>query len=193
MARLTLPFDCPACQAETGAEVSGLSDPAQYVDAKTRAILGAAGAADLEQSILRQQAQRTLRYATCPRCGAQNPEGLAHQARERWYNRLIAAGLGTALAVWAFFSPRVALVVPGLSVLLTLVMLVHRRREGLSTPWKVLAARFAIGAALTALVILVPRAAFVVPLLSIVDGMRSKQPEEDRAWAEAARAIRFET
>jgi hypothetical protein len=185
-----VPFDCPACHVTTLADVGGLDDPEQFIDAKSRAILGGK-VADLEVDLLQQSAQRKLLHATCPRCGKRNPEGIAAQTRERWRTIAIGFAIYGAVLVGSFFAPRIALVIPIVGGSMQIVGAVVLSRQG-KVPWGRFAFNLAINAALAALVILVPRAAPLAPLLGILDSLRPR-PRDDSPWTEAAEAIQFET
>jgi hypothetical protein len=190
VASFVLPFDCPACRVTTIADVGGLDDPEQFIDARTRAVLGAK-VADLEVDLLRQGARRTLLHATCPACGKRNPEGIAAQKRERRWSVAVGFVLYGALVVAAYFAPRIALVVPilGASIQIAGAVALHRRGQA---RWGRFALHLVVNAALAALVILVPRAAPLVPLIGLLESLRPIPPDE-RPWTEAAAAIQFET
>jgi hypothetical protein len=196
-------YACPACGGSSAAIVTGLSPPAELVPTQTRetlarteALLEASGRArqrPIDEAVLEAQAGVHLLYATCPRCGARNPEGLAAQANERRFGRLGVLVLCGGIALGAWYRPLVALVAPGLSLVMRAVGLVVARRQGTPPRWPVLAAALAFDAALVALVFAAPRFAFAMPLaLATWSMLKSWRVGDEERWRDAAGQIRFE-
>lgn len=203
-------YSCPACGASTDAVVTGLDDPSTFVSDRDRRVLrdidavrdGAHGApaadpvASLEQRLLADQAKRGLRFATCPRCGARNPEGIAHQAAEA-RSTLLTGLVIAAIAVPAlWYAPRLTAVIGAGNALLTLYLALRGRRSGHPIPYPRLALSIAVAAATAAVGFVLPRFAPGLPLLWILPTLlrrgRGRAEHEEQAWNEAKETIRFE-
>ncbi len=200
-------YDCPACHASCPATVTGLADPVasiaprtQDTMRKTRALLVQVGRREegdpvdeIAAEVLEQEARSTLLYATCPRCAARNPEGVAERAADarRW--RWITAAILVALAASAWFVRWVAVAMPGLNLLAFRPMaILHARRSGVRVRWLVFASSVAVDVACIALVVLVPRAAPLVLLAPAVQVLVRRPAPDEWRWSNAAEKIRFE-
>lgn len=201
----TATYSCPACGASTAALVTGLDDPSAFVSDRDRRVLrdidavrGGPSAADpvasLEQRILADQAQRKLRFATCPRCGARNPEGIAHQTAEA--RRTLITGLALAAigvpALW--YAPWLTVVIGAGNALIVLLLAFKGRAAGHPIPYARLALSLAVSAATGAVGLVAPRLAPALPALWILPTLlrRGRGAHEEQAWDEARETIRFE-
>lgn len=200
-------YACPACGASTAALVTGLDDPSAFVSDRDRRVLrdidairsgpsAADPVASLEQRLLADQAQRSLRFATCPRCGARNPEGVAHQRAEARSTLLTGLALA-ALAVPAlWYAPRLTVVIGAGNALLALFLTYHGRRAGRPIPYLRLAFSIAVAAATAAVGFVLPRYAPALPVLWILPTLlrrgRVREGQGEQAWDEARETIRFQ-
>ncbi len=125
-----------------------------------------------------------LLHATCPRCGARNPETVASDRRDErnitiiTFVALVAAGVGGYFVPW---------IVIGYLSLMTVVIVIatiaQRGRYGvtgalLSVGWVALACVF-------------PGYAFLLPVAAAIQTYRRGADDSDRRWQEAAARLRF--
>lgn len=200
-------YSCPACGASTDAIVTGLDDPSTFVSDRDRRVLrdidairrepsAADPVASLEQRILADQAQRGLRFATCPRCGAKNPEGIAHQAAEARRTLITALALAAIGVPALWYAPWLTVVIGAGNALLVLFLALHGRRSGRSIPYLRLALSIAVAAATAAVGLVLPRFAPALPVLWILPTLlrrgRGREEQEEQTWSEARDTIRFE-
>jgi hypothetical protein len=205
VASLTVTYACPACHVTSAATVTELSDPLTHIAPgtratlrMTRAVLVQAGRGkegdpvdEVAGEILEQEARRELRYATCPRCGARSPEGVAELRRSTRWSTWTTVALLSAFAVVAWFGHWVAAILPGLNLVARPLAVARARRAGEPVRWLLLAPLLAFDAALVAIALLVPRAAPLVPLVPLAVMLVRKPEANERPWQEAAKKIRF--
>jgi DNA-directed RNA polymerase subunit RPC12/RpoP len=183
----SLTYVCSACGASTAAVVTDLQDPKAFVEERYRNRYP-----DIAPKLLQDSAKQRLRFATCPRCGVRNPEGLAAQAADQRQNRAILLamiGLGT-LGAW--FAPKVALVIPGLMVFQSVLLASLSPRFGRPVPWRATALSLTVSIVLVAAVLRFPRFAFLVPVVVLGPALLRGRGSVDNRWEEASRTIRFE-
>jgi hypothetical protein len=127
---VAITYECLVCHASCPATVTSFDDPVasiaprtQETLRKTRAILVRAGREvegdpvdEIAAEILQQGARSALLYATCPRCGAKNPEGVTERARDERRWKWITFAILFVLAASAWFVRWIALVLPGLDL-----------------------------------------------------------------------------
>jgi hypothetical protein len=205
---VSIPYECSACNASCAAVVTDLDDPSASIDAATQDTLRRLRAsrvqageapegdpvAELAAKILQERAREELLYATCPRCGAKNPEGVVeHARRERRWTAITAAIL-LALAAGAWFVRWFAIGLPVIDLVVIRPLAIRQARQsGQPVRWLSFASSVVVDVALIVLVVLVPRAAPGVPLVSLVSLLVRRLVErDDRRWREAAGRIRFE-
>jgi hypothetical protein len=203
---VSTPYACPACHASFAAMVTGLDDPVASIAPrtqeslrKTRALLVQFGRAkegdpvdELAAEILQDRARSELLYATCPRCGAKNPEGVAHRAREERRAKWAGIALVVALAAASWFVHWIALAMLSADVLVLRPMaIVLARRDGRPVRWLAVVGGVVAEVALIALVARVPHAAPLVILLPTVVQSLRRPEADDRRWREAAAKIAF--
>jgi hypothetical protein len=171
-----------------GVTVSDLFDPKHdYSKGLTESI----ERHDMALEILDGSAQRELLYATCPRCGKPNPDGVAALQAEARSMRRYAGGFFIALAVGTFFFPGLAWFVVVLVVAFAALLIwgavrfnKHPRK------WLGIAQSIAVAAGAIAIAIFYPRASAVIPLLPAGVYLRMKP---DLAKLESAKTkIRFD-
>jgi hypothetical protein len=185
MAEATGRYDCKRCGASFGVRVIGLDEPSAFVsdshrrllrDARARHQLAAERAgqplatgtdpvAEVEQNLLESFGAKVLVYATCPACGARNPEGVAlvrgEARRTRWGTSVFFGLVALSSAFW----PVASLALPVVWTVILALSVVTRRRQGHATRWTDLLAGTAVIFASASLVFFAPRAAFGVPLV----------------------------
>jgi hypothetical protein len=204
---VTISFECLLCHASCAATVTGLDDPVASIASRTqdtlrksRALLVRAGRAEegdpvdeIAAKILQQRAREVLLYATCPRCGAKNPEGVTAHAKDRRRWRWITAAILVVLAVGAWFVRWIALVLPSADLLVfRLMAIVHARRSRQPVRWLAMATNVATDLSFVAVVVFVPRAAPLLLLVPIAVMLVRRPAADERPWTEAAETIRFE-
>jgi hypothetical protein len=185
----------------------GLRDPDEQIDPRTQESLRTTRAflvehgraeegdpvAELGARLLEQEARFELRYATCPRCGAKNPEGVAAERADQQRTRVFGVVLYGGLAAGAWFAPKVAIVLPALDLLVFRPLgafMLKKRGE----PIRVLplAGALALDGALIALVLLFPRAAPLIPLLALVYSLVRRPEAKEWRWEEAKKKMQFQ-
>lgn len=207
MASCSLSYDCPACHASTQVLVTGLPEPTASISQSSQETLrnlqvakerlGVAPEGDpvdsLAAEILEMSARRQLRYATCPRCGARNPEGVDDQAIDRKRTRIIGSIVGAALAALVWFFPSLSFVLVALVAFLTVLMALVARRKPAPFPWLVFLGNIGVTGALLAGAIYLPRAVVVMPLLLGARSLFYRPKDAEAPWKEAMESIRFES
>lgn len=200
-------YTCAACATSSNVEVIDLGDPYRHIaedtrdtmrrvrEAQTR--LGTAKPGDpveeLAQELLEQEARSELRYATCPKCSAKNPDGLAAIQAERRQTLLFGLIFFGLLAGVAWFYPWAALLLPGLDLLIFRpMMFVQARKNPRPFPIVPFAFGIVLDALLIALIVLYPRAAPLVPIAGIVQSLFGGSSKYDWKWDEAKKKVRFE-
>ncbi len=126
-----------------------------------------------------------LRYATCPRCGARNPEGVAGLRR----SKRTQASLYLALAVGAWFLRWIAAAVPALDLVAKPWVVANARRQGVAVSVGAVALGVGVDLAFIAVVVLVPRAAPLVPLVNLALLLARKDEWE---WAHFGALVHFD-
>ena len=132
--------------------VTGLSEPEESISQRSQKTLRDLQAAkerlgiatkeddpvdSLAAEILEMAARRQLRFATCPRCGARNPEGLIEQMTDQKRTRVIGSAVSVAFAALVWLFPALAFVLVALAAFQTVVMALLARRRPLPFPWLV--------------------------------------------------------
>lgn len=205
MPSLSTTYACPACRAESRVTVENLDEPSTAVQENGKVILLPAdearrrieagtvrAIAGVELATLEQAARERLRYATCPRCQQQNPEGLDIQRAEARSGRHLSLGLVVVIAVGARFYPRVALLAPALSLLLTGLGVIARRRAGLPARTGAVVLSTITPLALAAAIFMYPSYAPLAPILLIGPAVFLASPSVQQRWKETAESLRFE-
>lgn len=137
-------------------------------------------------------AQRVLLHATCPRCRARNPIGLAAQAKDHRRGRILASGAFLLGGVAAYWLPWLAWVFVGVHALITpLNTLLWLRKDPAERELLSLVASFASLAVMVAFAIFAPRFIGVLGIIAVVRGLFDR-PNVDRLWTLAAEKIRFD-
>lgn len=200
-------YTCSACNASSDVEVIDLGDPYEHIPERSRDALRRGREAEnklghdkpgdpveeVAQQILEQEARAELRYATCPKCSAKNPEGLAAIQTERRQTLLFGSIFFGTLAAIAWFYPWAAMILPAMDLLVFRpMMVVQIRKSGKPFPIFPFAAGIALDALLIALIVLYPRAAPLVPIAGIVQSLFSRSTKHDWKWEEAGKKLRFE-
>lgn len=185
MAEATGRYECAGCGASFGVRVTGLDEPGAFVpdshrqllrDARARHQLAADRAgqplppggdpvAEVEENLLKSFADKVLVYATCPACGARNPEGVAIVRSEARRTRWGTTGFFALVALSSAFWPLSSVVVPVLWTVILSLSVVARRRHGQPAGWADVLVGAAMISASVGVLLFAPRAAFGVPLV----------------------------
>ena len=206
VASCSLSYDCPACHASTQVLVTGLPEPTASISQRsqetlrglqaTKERLGAAPKGDpvesLAAEILEMSARRTLRYATCPRCGARSPEGLDEQVTDQKRTRTIGSLVSAALAVCVWLFPALAFALVALAAFQAVAMALVARRRPLPFPWLAFLGNLGVTGALLAAAIFFPPAAAAIPPLLGIRFLLYRPADAEAPWKEAAESLRFE-
>ncbi|MBK9260962.1 MAG: hypothetical protein IPM54_14260 [Polyangiaceae bacterium] len=208
MHSFTTTYTCAACGKSSSVIVTGLGDPEDYVTERSREALrrvrttenqlGAAKEGDpvdeLAERLLEQEARLELRYATCPACATKNPKGVAAEKADHRHTIIFGLVFFGIMAAFAWFVPRVALILPIMDLLIFRpVMVVQVRRSNKPFPTLPFVAGILLDAALIALIVYWPRAAPFVPIAGIVQSIVRRPQQSEWKWEEAGRKLRFET
>ena len=200
-------YHCAACNESFPVEVTDLGDPHKHISESSQAILRRSRTLqnqlgqtkpgdpvdDLAHELLEQEARSELRYATCPGCHAENPEGIAADRAERRQSSLFGWVFFGIIAAAAWFYPWAALILPGMDLLVFRpMMLVQSRKSDKPFPFVPFALGIVLDAALIALILLYPRAAPLVPLAGIVQSAVNHSSKSGWKWEEARKKVRFE-
>jgi len=203
-------YTCAACNSSSNVEVTDLGDPHRHISDRSRNIMrrgrelqnefgvGQEKPGDpvdeLAHDLLEQEARFELRYATCPKCSAKNPEGLAAIRADQRQSLLFGIVFFGVLAVVAWFYPKVALILPFMDLLVFRpMMFVQARKSDKPFPFLAFGAGIALDAALIALILFFPRAAPLIPIAGIVRSLFSDSAKNDWKWEEAQKKVRFES
>jgi hypothetical protein len=201
-------YHCAACNESFHVEVTDLGDPYKHIPERSQEVLRRVRATenqlgptkpgdpvnDLARELLEGEARSELRYATCPACNAKNPEGIAAIRADQRQTSLFGLVFFGIVAAAAWFYPWVALILPGMDLLVFRpIMVVQVRKSDKPFPIVPFALGIALDAALIALILLYPRAAPLVPLAGIVQSIfRGGSAKYDWKWEEARKKMRFE-
>lgn len=149
---------------------------------------------ELAREMLEREARSELRYAKCPQCDAKNPEGLAADRADQRQSQLLGLGLFGVLAVVAWFYPNAALIFPGMDLLIFRPMMVVYARKMSDKPFPtgVFIAGILVDILLIAVILLVPRGAFLIPIVGILRSLFTSSSKHEGRWEEAEKKIRFE-
>lgn len=180
-------YRCAVCGATSRVEITRLCDP--IPEPPPRAMVVKQLGATQEPTILSLEAADRLLFATCPKCGARNPEGVEHQRKEARGSKILNTALLIGLALGAWFVRWIAVALLALDVVSKPRLVALARKAGKPVSWPRLAANVLIDVALTALAIQVPSTAPLVPLLALVIVLRGSSVYE-APWHEAAESIR---
>lgn len=145
---------------------------------------------DVSYPVITEEIHQRVRYATCPRCGARNPEGVALQAKSARATRSFNVALFAALAVGAYFIPYLALLLPVSDLVLwkpLAIWTLKKRKQ--PVPLGGVVRDVAIDVALVALVVLLPRAAPVIPALAM-GYMLVRKLDDEGPWRRSRETIR---
>lgn len=205
-------YDCRACQKRFPVEVQDLGDPHEHIPRRseetlrrireTENQLGLNKPADpineLAQKLLEQEAQSVLLRAACPECKTKNPEGIAADRAERRQSFLTGNLIFAVVAVAAYFYPKVALILPGMDLLVFRPILYFQGKKILDKPFPV--GTFVLGIlidiGLITLILLYPPAAPFIPLAGILQsiyGYIKNGTKYDWRWEESEKKLRFGT
>lgn len=147
---------------------------------------------ETEQELARELAQKRMRFATCPRCGARNPEGVEAQRVELLHGRLILAAIFVVLTLGIWYAPRLALALAAVQVLQSVVFPIVARRAGYPVPYLSAALGVALGLAFGAVGWYFPAYAVALPALWVAPSLLRNRKAPEEPWKEAAQTIRFE-
>lgn len=148
---------------------------------------------ELAHDLLEQEARFELRYATCPKCSAKNPEGIAAIQADKRQTLLFGIVFFGILAAVSWFYPWAALILPGIDLLVFRpMMFVQARKNDKPFPVVVFTAGIALDAALITLILFVPRVAPLIPMVGIVRSLFGGSTKDDWKWDEARKKVRFE-
>lgn len=188
-------YECAACGFASGVTVLGVEVPdalPHHLHRELEEIVSENRVAWLSDEKRRAAAAAELRFATCPRCGARNPQGIVEGRRRAW--RLVLGGilLYGVLAVIVAFAPRAILIVPAL-VMIGIVMNVVRHVR--TQPRRVLAisaVQLGVVAAVVAIGLWRPAWAPFVVLVGIADTVRSALTIPGQWFEHGTRQLRFD-
>jgi hypothetical protein len=146
---------------------------------------------EMTAGILQLRAERELKFATCPRCGARNPVGVAEQIKTnkqwRWGFMLFFAALGAG--IW--FVPALAWFLVALDAIIVIVLFYALKRVGGSSGAKRSAVISVVTlAGIVGVAIFYPRWVSVLALILVVQFARKKEDPEE-AWLLAAKKLQF--
>lgn len=161
-------YRCDACKASSAVELVG-ADLARETPA-----------------VAELRARMRLAFATCPACGARNPEGVAEQRRDERNIMVLTIVVMVGLTIGAYFVPWIVLGWLGLFGALYLYFLAKRPTAGLVIN---LATTLGFGA----LAWWYPRWAFLIVAVPTVQMLikRRDPAERDGPWQRAAEQLRF--
>jgi hypothetical protein len=147
----------------------------------------------VNEHVVRNAALEELKYATCPGCGAQNPDGLANDRTENRVATWGTIGLMLVVGAVAYFAPAVAYVVPIVSLLLLLLRLAEARKATGPVHWRIIVLQAVLGIGLGVPIYLWPRWAFVVPLVVAASVLPNalRRPRASARFERARARIRF--
>jgi hypothetical protein len=174
--------------------MSGVDHPAVYycTSCRVAAPVIVSGLTDHDSvDLLDQSTKRALMYATCPRCGERNPEGVAEHAKSRRSGRVIGTLASLVMAIGVWFLPWLAYVVLAIVIGMTVLMFVFAGRARTLRVGAVVY-NLAFAAVLVAVVWFYPRASALVPLVLAVRFAISGG-ESDSKWTNAKETLRFDT
>lgn len=198
-------YTCAACGVRSPIEVSGLAEPARRITVsrdpvvrrihaervKAGTVLAPREDEEVISAFLAQEARSRLLFATCPRCGERNPEGVALQAREVRRTRVFNTALFAALTLGAWFFPPLALLLPVSDLALWKPLAVWTlKKRGESIPLLAMVRDLALDTALIALVLVVPRAAPAVPALALLQALLLR-PDTEGPWRRTRESIKL--
>jgi len=161
-------YRCTACQVTSTVELLD-TDLARETEAKAKIL-----------------AEVRLAHATCPACGAKNPEGLAEQLRDERNIMIFTIVMMVGLSIGAYFAPSIVLVWLGLFSALTIYFLIKRPR------W-VIAFNLATTIGMGVVAWFLPRWAFLVLAIPTVQILlkRRDPAEREEPWKQRAEQLRF--
>jgi hypothetical protein len=113
-------YECSACGAASGVTVLGVEVPdalPHHLHRELEEVVSENRVAQLSDEKRRAAAAAELRFATCPRRSARNPEGVVEARRRAWWVALGGTIFYGALGAGAAFAPSLVLVVPAMVLL----------------------------------------------------------------------------
>lgn len=201
-------YACSACGQSSNVEVIDLGDPYEHIPERTQNVLrrsrdtqnklGAERPGDpvdeLALKLLEREARSELRYVTCPKCNAKNPEGIAAIQADQRQSLLFGVVFFGIVAIAAWFYPWVALILPGMDLLVFRpIMFVQARKSDKPFPVVPFVLGIVFDGLLIALILLYPRTASLVPIAGIVQSLvRRGSAKSDWKWEETRKKMRFE-
>ena len=201
-------YVCPACAFSAPVEITDLGDPYAHIPEDSRSALRRVRETEnrlghdkpgdpvdeLANELLAQAGRSELRYATCPKCGAKNPEGLAADRADRRQTLLLGGGVFVILAVIAWFYPKAALFLPGMDLFVFRPIMFVQARKNTDKPFPtglfIVGILFDLG--LVAVILYLPQVAFLIPVVGILQSLRSGSSKYEWRWDEGAKKIRFQ-
>jgi hypothetical protein len=134
------------------------------------------------------QVALVLLHATCPGCGAKNPDGVVAERRENTRTRWGTAAFFAVIAAVSVAWPPLALIVPALWLLILVLMRVFAGGPRIA----VLALQAAFVAGAVAFVLLLPRYAFAIPASLAIRCALWSPRAGDGPFERAAKRLRFD-
>ena len=202
-------YACSACSKSSNVEITDLGDPYQHIPERTQNVLRRSretqnllGAEkpgdpveDLAHELLEREARSELRYVTCPECNAKNPEGIEAIRAEQRQSLLFGMVFFGIVAIAAWFYPWVALILPGMDLLVFRpIMFVQARKSDKPFPFVPFVMGIVLDGLLIGVILQYPRAASLVPIAGIVQSIvRKGSGMDDWKWEETRKKMRFET
>lgn len=173
----------------TGVTVHNLLDPKHDYSPRLRESIARH---DMALEILQASAQTALLHATCPLCGARNPDGVAAQKKDAraWRIAGSIACVAIAIATW-LFAALAWLVVVIVVFLAVAVFIGFVRTERARRRWSALAMNGLFPLGLAALAFYAPRFVALYPLFMALQFAR-KREDPDAKWIEAKKSFVFD-
>ena len=187
-------YECPACGAASGVTVLGVEVPdalPHHLHRELEEVVSEHRVAQLLDDKRRAAAAAELRFATCPRCGARNPEGSA-EGRRAWRVALGGILLYGVLGVVVTFAPTAILIVPALTLIGIVMNVVRHARTEPRRVLAISAVQLAVVAAVVAIAWWRPAWAPLVVVACVVDSLRSAWTVPGQWFEHGTRQLRFD-
>ena len=202
MATVTTTYSCGVCSADSSVRVSDVRVPDVPVRKKNQVVLlspadakreveaGMAKPIPMKTKSPDELAQEALLYATCPKCAARNPRGVAVQKTNVLRSRLSGLLLLSVCVPGAWYFPTFGLATPILALFFTLLDAYSRRVQGVPLDRLRTWIGLVGGLGFAAFVRAYPAQAWLVPFVLL--GPELVRPQAGRAfeWALATKRVR---
>lgn len=201
MAAVITTYACKACSVESSVRVSGLKVPDVPISKKNNVFMvspdeakrqieaGLAKPITVKTKSLEELAQEVLLYATCPRCDARSPDGVATQSKKVLQSRVLGLVLLAVCVAGAWLHPTFGLATPILALFFTALDVYARRVQGVPIDHTRTFIGFAGALGLAAFVRTYPSHAWLVPFVLLGPQLFKPQAGSDLEWTEAKKRV----